>query len=106
MVKNNYSVILTYFLLYISLLLGFALQEDVTLGQIKDYLIHIEKADIFKKNIINGFLKYEEYPNITHSPIYILYTIILENIFHNKILARLFNLHLSLLIPFFFYKCL
>jgi len=106
MVKNNYSVILTYFLLYISLLVGFALQEDVTLGQIKDYLIHQEKAEIFKKNIINGFLKYEEYPNITHSPIYILYTIILENIFHNKILARLFNLHLSLLIPFFFYKCL
>ena len=75
MIKNNYRVILAYFLLYISLLLGFTLQEDVTLGQIKDYLIHIEKADIFKQNIINGFLKYEEYPNITHSPIYILYTI-------------------------------
>ena len=106
MINNNYRVNLSYFLLYISLLLGFFIQEDVTLGQIKDYLIHGEKADIFKKNIINGFLKYEEYPNITHSPIYILYTIILENIFHNKILARLFNLHLSLLIPFFFYKCL
>jgi hypothetical protein len=106
MINNNYRVNLTYFLLYISLLLGFFLQEDVTLGQIKDYLIHEEKADIFKKNIINGFLKYEEYPNITHSPIYILYKIILENIFHDKILARFFNLHFSLLIPFFFYKCL
>ena len=76
MINNNYRVNLSYFLLYISLLLGFFIQEDVTLGQIKDYLIHGEKADIFKKNIINGFLKYEEYPNITHSPIYILYTII------------------------------
>jgi hypothetical protein len=106
MIKNSYKINTIYFLLYISLLAGFFFNEDVTLGQIKDYLIHQEKSEIFKKNIINGFLKYEEYPNITHSPIYILYKIILEGIFEDKTVSRLFNLHLALFIPLFFYKSL
>ena len=104
--QNNYKIHITYFILYISLIFGFIFSEDFTIGQTIDYKIHQEKIEIFKRNIIEGFLKYEEYPSITHSPIYILYVIILENIFNNEIIVRFVNLHFTLLIPFIFYKTL
>jgi hypothetical protein len=104
--KNNYRVNLTYFFLYLSLILGFIFAEDFTIGQTIDYNIHREKIEIFKRDIIDGLLKYEEYPSITHSPVYILYAIILERIFSNEIIVRLVNLHFVLLIPLIFYKTL
>jgi len=104
--QNNYKIHITYFILYISLIFGFIFSEDFTIGQTIDYKIHQEKIEIFKRNIIEGFLKYEEYPSITHSPVYILYVIILESIFNNEIIVRFVNLHFTLLIPFIFYKTL
>lgn len=104
--KNNYRINLTYFFLYLSLILGFIFAEDFTIGQTIDYNIHREKIEIFKRDIIDGLLKYEEYPSITHSPVYILYATILEKIFRNEIIVRLVNLHFVLLIPLIFYKTL
>jgi hypothetical protein len=92
-----------YFFLYLSLIFGFCINEDFAGGFIKDYDLHFDLINkIFNKSIIYGLLNYDIY-YVPHSPLFILYLIVIKKIFVFDFLLRLFHLHLSLLIPFFIY---
>ena len=107
----NKKIELVYFFLYLSLLLGFFLNEDFAFGYISDYLLHKKILHIFENDILNGFLNYGQDPIssekvIPHSPLFILYFFLLEKISNSEFLAKLIHLHFCLLIPFIFYKCI
>ena len=88
--------------LYISLLIGFFLNEDLLGGALNDYRGLFYITENFRKDFLTTLLNYD---NLGHrqSPIfYILNSFILREEFFNK----LFYIHIFLLIPFYFYKCL
>ena len=97
--KINVPVILIYF----SLLLGFFLNEDSLGGALADYNSHAHIAEKFKSNFLYTLLNYDNLGH-RHSPIFYIVKSIFLNFgeFGQKILF----LHLFLLIPIFFYKCL
>ena len=69
--KYNYHI-LTYILLYSSLIIAFFLGESVSLGPKNDLLYTLKQVEIFDKNFLYSFFNYDtiEYPNRL-SPIYI-----------------------------------
>ena len=88
-----------YFFLYLSLILGFYLKEDFAGGFETDYnLHHTLIQNLFNNSIIYGLLNYDIY-YVPHSPLFIIYIIGLEKFFLDEGLYKLFNLHLSLLLP-------
>lgn len=102
--KKNFSFILLFFL-YLSIIFGFVIGEDLNGGAAHDYL-HAYKPIIerFSNNFQDTFLKYDQYGQ-RHSPILIIFLSFLFNILENDTLIRLVHLHLSLfLIVLFFYS--
>jgi len=99
------NIMFIFFALYISLILGFFLNEDFALGYVMDHEVHKELLYIFDRDILSGFIDYEN-KKVPHSPVYVLYINIITKIFNNDTLARLINLHIGLLLPFFLYKSL
>jgi len=102
MINRNFFYI--YLFLYFSFLVGFYLNEDFAGGALVDYMHHIRVMNIMQKDIIGTFLNYEEVA-LPHSPVYILYFLFLNNTF-GIVGAKLINMHLILLIPFFVYLTL
>ena len=51
---------LIYIFLYISLILGFYLNEDLAGGAIMDLNVHIPLLNSFKENFVFTFLNYQE----------------------------------------------
>ena len=103
---NSRNIYIIYFFLYFSLLLGFYFNEDFG-GYIIDYLLHKEVVGYFDENFIESFFNFDSIERKTnHSPIYIIFFLFLEKISFSETFARFINLHLCLLIPFFFYLCL
>ena len=102
--KNSYkNIFFCYSFSYFTLLVGLFLNEDFAFGYIRDYELHKKAIDIFDNGFINGLLNYEE-KKIPHSPIYLYYFSLLQNLFNNEVIAKLINIHISLLIPLFAYK--
>ena len=100
--KKNFSFILLFFL-YLSIIFGFIIGEDVNGGAAHDYL-HAYKPIIerFSNNFQDTFLKYDQYGQ-RHSPILIIFLSFLYDILKNDIVVRLVHLHLSLFLIFFFF---
>jgi len=98
---NSRNIFIVYLFLYFSLLVGFYFNEDFAGGYLKDYLLHKSITDSFDENFIESFFNYDKFV-LPHSPVYIIFFLILKKIFFNEIFVRLIGLHLSLLIPFFF----
>ena len=94
-----------YFCLYLSLILGLFLNEDFAFGSVRDYLLHTKILHIFENGILNTLLNYEK-TAIPHSPLFIFYFFIIEKISNSEFVAKLIHLHLCLLIPYVFYKCI
>ena len=95
--KNK--IIFFYLFLYVSLILGFYFNEDFAGGFKKDYDLHhwlIE--NLFQQGILYGLLNYDIY-YVPHSPLFIIYIVILEKFFINEELYKLINLHICLLLP-------
>ena len=104
--KNNYHKI-TYFLLYISLILGFIFNENVTNGPFKDLQYTLKQVKIFTNDFLYSFLNYDkiEFPNRL-SPVYISLLTLLKKIFIDLDILRFFLLHILILSQLYFYKCL
>lgn len=102
---SNFKISFLYFFSYLTLLLGLWLNEDFALGYIKDYELHLKTSQIFNNGIIYGLLNYEEM-RMPHSPIYLYYFTFLQSLFNNELIAKIINIHVSLLLPFFVYKSL
>ncbi len=102
---NPKNIYITYLFLYFSLLLGFYFNEDFGLGYITDYSVLKLYVPLFEKNFVNTLLNFDVL-GTSHSPIYYIFVLFLEKILFNETFSRLINLHVSLLIPYFFYLCL
>ena len=103
---NSRNIYIIYLFLYFSLLVGFYFNEDFALGYKTDYYRYKDFVPLFEKDFVNSLLNFDKlFPGFS-SPIFIIFFSFLEKISFNDIIARLITLHLSLLIPFFFYLCL
>ena len=105
LINNIYSSYYFILILYISLIVGFALNENSTGGAYIDYLGQKKISISFANNFLETFLNFEQ-EQTRHSPILIMFFSIFEKIKLNDLLIRLINLHLCLFLPIIFYKCL
>ena len=107
--KNNYNILI-YSILYISLLCGFFLNEDLTIGYKIDHFIHIKIIEQFNENFTQTLLNFDRQDlgfTTSHSPFfYIFYLIIKKISLDNDLILRIINLHISIFIPYLFYLIL
>ena len=98
---NRNHIIIYYTALYLSLLVGFFFGEDFAEGFKYDLQTHeMLIENLFNKSLGYGLLNYDIY-YVPHSPIFIIYIILLKKIFVIEEIYRIINLHFSLLLPFF-----
>ena len=107
MIINKNKIFYIYLFLYLSMYLGFFYDEDFAFGTIRDYLIHVDAANLMKQDILRTILNYDNIEGgaIPHSPIYILYFMYIQNFFSES-MSRLINMHFILLMPYFVYLSL
>ena len=104
--KNIYKKEIIFFLfLYTTLLISFFLGENSTGGAISDYINQKKASQAFASKFLETFYDYDKY-GTRHSPILIIFLSLFEKIKLPDILIRLIHLHLTLLLPFIFYKSL
>jgi len=92
-------------LLYLSLIVGFAFNENLTGGAHNDYLAHREIIFKFSTNFIETFLQFDK-ESTRHSPFLLIILSFFNKIGFSDFFIRIINLHFLLLIILFFYKCL
>ncbi len=100
------NLILLFFLFYISLITGFVFDENLNFGALPDweagdYPVINDLSLNFKETILN----YESYGH-RHSPVYLIFLSLLKKFGFSFDSIRFINLNISLLLIFFFYKCL
>lgn len=99
--------LLTFIFFYFSLLLGFFLDENATIGAKVDFLYHIKTLVAFDENLNYALLNYHTIDNPTRiSPIFLLYLFYLKYFFVNIDLMRFISLNIYLISPLIFYNCL
>ncbi len=100
---NSNKINLIIILIYFSLLFGFFYGEDSIGGAFNDYYGLAHVSEKFKLNFFYTFMNYDELGH-RQSPIFY----IVKSLFLNfgEPIQRIIFLHLFLLIPLFFYKCL
>jgi hypothetical protein len=94
-----------YFFLYITLLVGFTLDENSSGGAIYDFQIISKVVNSFVLNFNKTFNNYADF-SITHFPYYYIFLSFVYKIFDSFYFVKLFVLHLSLFLPWIFYKIL
>ena len=106
--KNNLKKIniCFYFILYASLIVGFAFDENLNLGSKQDwYGTSFPPIRDFSENFYKTFLNYDNYNN-RHSPIYIIFLSFFSRISIDYDIIRFIHLNISLILIFLFFKCL
>ena len=101
----NLFTLISIIILYFSLLIGFYYNEDSTGGALIDYFGQKPISINFSNDFLNTFLNYDEEAT-RHSPVLIILLSFLEKFQVNDLLIRLINLHICLILPIIFYKCL
>tara|TARA_Y100000768_G_scaffold154156_1_gene115170 strand:+ start:53 stop:1321 length:1269 start_codon:yes stop_codon:yes gene_type:complete len=104
--KKNYHVT-TFILLYFSIILGFILGENTTLGPKNDFFHTLKQVEFFEQDFKFTFFNYDklEYPTRI-SPVFILTIFTLKKIFINLDLVRFILLNIILLNQILFYQSL
>lgn len=105
--NNNFfdKEIVFLFVLYLSLLIGFFLNENSTGGAINDYLNQKEISKLFALNFKETFLNYDNF-STRHSPVLIVFLSLFEKLNLSDFIIRLIYLHLNLILPIVFFNCL
>ena len=105
--KNNpyKKTIASFFFLYITLIISFFIGEDSTGGASRDYLNQTYAIEAFASDFFKTFYEYDSY-RTRHSPILIIFLSLFEKIELPDTFIRLIHLHICLILPFLFYKCL
>ena len=126
--KNKNTIIyVSIFLSYISLLIGFFLNEDLAGGAAQDFNFYISVLNTFNNDFTNSFLNYKAFDS-DHSPFFVSFLTLInifeklnflpisnniDNKYQNIInygfkydFLRFVFLHICLLVPFIFYKSL
>ena len=104
--KKNYHIT-TFILLYFSIILGFILGENTTLGPKNDFFHTLKQVEFFEQDFKFTFFNYDklEYPTRI-SPVFILTIFTLKKIFINLDLVRFILLNVILLNQILFYQSL
>lgn len=92
-------------ILYLSLVVGFVFNENLTGGARNDYLTNKEIILKFSINFLETLLNFDK-ENTRHSPFLYMTLSFLKRMGLSDLMIRIINLHFLLLIIFFFYKCL
>ncbi len=101
--KKNYFFF--YIFLYLSLVVGFIFGENSSGGAIYDFNIIIKAIESFSNDLKNTYENYSSF-SIAHYPYYYIFLSFLLKLTNSIVFVKLFNLHLSLLLPLVFYKIL
>ena len=108
-VKNQnlkFNNLYLFILFYISLIIGFYLGEDLNFGASGDwYQTDFRVIKDLASDLKNTLLNYESYGH-RHSPVYLIFLSLLKNFGLSYELIRFVHLNLSILLIYFFYKCL
>ena len=102
---SNKKIFTIFILLYFSLLLGFYLNENLAGGAIFDFNYHIPVLNSFKENFVHSLLNYKDF-NSDHSPFFFVFLNLINIPFEGTSYLRFIYLHINLLVPIVFYKCL
>ena len=94
-----------FFFLYVTLIISFFLGENSTGGAAIDYPANKITIQAFASEFLKTFYGWEA-ASTRHSPVLYIFLSLLERINLPDFLIRLIHLHLCLLLPFLFYKCL
>ena len=103
--KQN-KTFLIFLFLYLSLIFGFYIDENLNFGAMGDWF-HTDKPVIesLSKNIKKTLLDYESFGH-RHSPLYLIFLSFFYKLGFSLDLIRFFHLNLSILLIYYFYKCL
>ena len=104
MFKKNIKFIV-FLIGYISLLVGFFLNENSSGGALIDFKKHYDVMLSFDRDLNNSLLNYHTF-NTDHSPLFITTILILFKLVNDEYLLRFIYLHIGMTIPFLFYLCL
>ena len=103
---KNYNIFLLFFTLYLSLVVGFYFDENLNYGAIPDWSYTdfpvIKDLSVDTKKTL---LDYESYGH-RHSPVYLIFLSLFRRIGFSFEAIRFLHLNISLLLIYFFYKCL
>ena len=95
----------TLVILYLSLIIGFFLDEKLNYGAYMDWYANSMVIKNFLVDFKKTFISYDEFSH-RHSPIYYIFLSLLYDLGFSDNFVRLINLHLSLSLILVFYKCL
>ncbi len=101
MQKSNYGLIL----LYILLIGAFILNIDPNGGAFKDFEYHSMVAKHFADDFYRTLYSYDRFAT-RHSPVFYIFLSIFYKFEFNENIIRLIIVHLGILLPLIFYKCL
>jgi len=103
--KNYQKETIFYIILYLTLIISFIFGENSTGGAFIDYANSKKAVQSFASEFLNTFYEYDTF-RTRHSPVIKIFLSIFERINIPDFFIRLIHLHLCLLLPIFFYKCL
>ena len=103
--KNYQKEIIFYIILYLTLIISFIFGENSTGGAFIDYANSKKAVQSFASEFLNTFYEYDTF-RTRHSPVIKIFLSLFERINIPDVFIRLIHLHLCLLLPIFFYKCL
>ena len=105
---NDFNILLVFFLFYISILIGFYLNEDSLGGARNDFDYYYKISLSFAENFFKTFSDYDTSVSDMPTRSSPLFWIILSQIskFISYDYLRIINSSVSLLICFYFFKCL
>ncbi len=105
--NNNFfsKEIVILLILYISLIISFFFGENSTGGALNDYVRQKAIVKAFSNDFLESFLNYEKFTT-RHSPVLIMFLSIFERIDLPDLFIRIIYLHICLLLPLYFFKCL
>ena len=105
-VKKNYHI-LTYFICYLTLLIGFFVGENVTTGPKQDFFHTWDGAMEFNDNWLFSLLNFDKIENYTRiSPIYLLIISLINKVFQRIELTKFFLFLIMSFCQILFYKIL
>lgn len=100
--ENKYKITF-YFILYISLIIGFFFSENLIGGAEYDYKIILKATEDFSKNLSRTYNNFEKY-EISHFPFYYMFLSLILKITDSISITKFIILHLNLFLPYIFYK--
>ena len=104
--KTN-NVILIFIIFYISLIFGFFYDENLNLGAKPDWFAgDLPVINDFSIDLKDTLLNYDSYYAHRHSPVYLVFLSFFKSAGLGFDIIRLIHLNISLLLIYFFYKCL